>query len=104
MIFDTFLELYFCEIVFITINNIIIFTLGTSKGQKRRYSSSESTADDENETLNEQFRRGKDLNELGVEWGENSENGENSVDPPDEMNDTEWNMLGAALEKEFLQD
>jgi len=36
-----------------------------------------------------------------VEWGNISEN---SVDPPDEMNDSEWNMLGAALEKEFLED
>jgi hypothetical protein len=36
---------------------------------------------------------------LGLDWGNNSEN---SVDPPDELN--EWNMLGAALEKEFLDN
>lgn len=77
---------------------------GSSRGHKRRHSSTESTDsedEEESETLNEQFRRGKNLDELGLEWGNNSEN---SVDPPDEMNDAEWNMLGAALEKEFLEN
>lgn len=85
-------------------NDKIIFTLGSSRGHKRRHSSPESTDsedEEESETLNEQFRRGKNLDELGLEWGNNSEN---SVDPPDEMNDAEWNMLGAALEKEFLEN
>jgi len=99
----------------------MVFTLGTSRGQKRRRSSLDSDGSEEdNETLNEKFRQGKNLDELGVEWGNNSENSvdppdemndsewgnnsENSVDPPDEMNDSEWNMLGAALEKEFLEN
>ncbi|XP_008183934.1 RNA polymerase II subunit A C-terminal domain phosphatase isoform X3 [Acyrthosiphon pisum] len=94
---------------------------GTSRGQKRRRSSLDSDGSEEdNETLNEKFRQGKNLDDLGVEWGNNSENSvdppdemndsdwgnnsENSVDPPDEMNDSEWNMLGAALEKEFLEN
>ncbi|XP_026822640.1 RNA polymerase II subunit A C-terminal domain phosphatase isoform X1 [Rhopalosiphum maidis] len=92
-----------------------------SRGQKRRHSSLDSDgSEDDNETLNEKFRQGKNLDELGVEWGNNSENSvdqhddmndsewgnnsENSVDPPDEVNDSEWNMLGAALEKEFLEN
>lgn len=90
--------------VFFTVN-IFIFTLGSSRGHKRRHSSSEESnsdpTDNEDETLNEQFRQGKNLEELGLEWGNNSEN---SVDPPDELNDSEWNMLGAALEKEFLDN
>jgi len=106
---------------FLLIFNIMVFTLDTGRGQKRRHSSPDSDGSEEdNETLNEKFRQGKNLDELGVEWGNNSENSqdqpddmndsewgnnsENSQDPPDEVNDSEWNMLGAALEKEFLEN
>ncbi|VVC44576.1 Hypothetical protein CINCED_3A002193 [Cinara cedri] len=77
---------------------------GSSRGHKRRHSSADSTDNEdenESETVNEQFRRGKNLDDMDLEWGNNSEN---SVDPPDEMNDSEWNMIGAALEKEFLEN
>lgn len=93
--------------------SVMILISGSSRGHKRRHSSTESEHDssaskssdneigeDEGETINEQFRRGKNLDHMNLEWGNNSEN---SVDPPDEMNDADWNMLGAALEKEFLK-
>lgn len=88
---------------------IIDYHSGFNRGHKRRHSSSGSVdtekdddeEEEETETINEQFRRGKNLDELGDDWGNNSEN---SIDPPDEMNDSEWNMLGAALEKEFLEN
>ncbi|XP_050522450.1 RNA polymerase II subunit A C-terminal domain phosphatase [Daktulosphaira vitifoliae] len=73
---------------------------GYSRGHKRRRSSTDNEEDD-GETINEKFRRGKNLDDMNLEWGNNSEN---SMDPPDEMNDSEWNMLGAALEKEFLEN
>lgn len=85
---------------------------GSRRGYKRQHSSSESSVnveDDENtETVNEQFRQGKNLDELGLDWGNNSDdNSDNSHDSDkqtEETNDSEWNMLGAALEKEFLEN
>ncbi|XP_050440230.1 RNA polymerase II subunit A C-terminal domain phosphatase [Adelges cooleyi] len=73
---------------------------GYNRGHKRRRSSTDNE-ENNGETINEKFRRGKNLDNMNLEWGNNSEN---SMDPPDEINDTEWNMLGAALEKEFLEN
>lgn len=47
------------------------------------------------------------MDELGLDWGNNSENSDDSQDSDkqtEETNDSEWNMLGAALEKEFLEN
>lgn len=95
--------------------NVIIYISVANRGTKRGHSSLESDGS-EDETLNEKFRQGKNLDELGVDWGNNSENSvdqpddsewdnksENSVDPTDEVDDSEWKTLGAALEKEFLE-
>lgn len=85
-------------------NEVLDLETGTSSGQKRQRYSSESSVEDEKDgetIINEKFRQGQNLDSLGMEWGNNSEN---SVDPPDDVNDVEWNMLGAALEKEFLED
>ncbi|XP_018333105.1 RNA polymerase II subunit A C-terminal domain phosphatase [Agrilus planipennis] len=48
------------------------------------------------------FRRGEDItSEVDMEGDSNSEG---SIDAPDEIDDGEWNMMGAALEREFLSN
>lgn len=88
---------------------------GSRRGHKRQHSSSESSVnvedEEDTETINEKFRRGKNLEGLGLDWGNNSEKSDDSHDSEnsndkltEEANDSEWNMLGAALEKEFLEN
>lgn len=48
------------------------------------------------------FRRGQEL-ESDLDFGQDS-NSEGSVEPPDDVDDGEWNMMGAALEREFLSN
>lgn len=48
------------------------------------------------------FRRGEQLGS-DLDIGQDS-NSEGSVEPPDEVDDGEWNMMGAALEREFLSN
>lgn len=57
----------------------------------------ESTAD---EYPSAKFRRGEELSS-DLEFGGES-NSEGSVEAPDEIDDGDWNMMGAALEREFL--
>lgn len=57
----------------------------------------ESTADEFPST---KFRRGEQLSS-DLDIGQDS-NSEGSVDAPDEIDDGDWNMMGAALEREFL--
>lgn len=59
----------------------------------------ESTADEYPST---KFRRGEELSS-DLEFGQDS-NSEGSVDAPDEIDDGDWNMMGAALEREFLSN
>lgn len=59
----------------------------------------ESTADEFPST---KFRRGEELSsDLDIGQGSNSDG---SVEPPDEIDDGDWNMMGAALEREFLSN
>lgn len=53
---------------------------------------------DDEESLATKFRRGEEL-PSDVELAEESTA---SDDAPDEISDGDWNMMGAALEREFL--
>lgn len=60
----------------------------------------EDDDDDDDEMPSTRFRRGGDLPsdlDIGSDCGSDGSN-----DPLDEENDGEWNMMGAALEREFL--
>jgi RNA polymerase II subunit A-like phosphatase len=68
---------------------------------KRKRAAAESDSedgDDEDEMPSTKFRRGEAL-PSDLELGDDSCG---SDDPPDEIDDGEWNMMGAALEREFL--
>uniref|UniRef100_A0A1Q3EZ87 RNA polymerase II subunit A C-terminal domain phosphatase n=1 Tax=Culex tarsalis TaxID=7177 RepID=A0A1Q3EZ87_CULTA len=56
------------------------------------------SSDDEDESPSAKFRRGGDL-PSDLDMGSNSEG---SDDPIDDVDDGDWNMMGAALEREFL--
>lgn len=78
------------------------------KGFKRkRCADDDITCDDfynstEDESPSVKFRRGEklDLDMIDMELEDTQDS--NSLDPPDEVDDGEWNMMGAALEREFL--
>uniref|UniRef100_A0AAG5D5R0 RNA polymerase II subunit A C-terminal domain phosphatase n=1 Tax=Anopheles atroparvus TaxID=41427 RepID=A0AAG5D5R0_ANOAO len=57
-----------------------------------------ASSDDEDESPSVKFRRGEDL-PSDLDMGSNSEG---SDEPIDEADDGDWNMMGAALEREFL--
>lgn len=64
----------------------------------------ESDGDEEGEDMpSTKFRRGEAL-PSDLDLGENDSESPPSEDPrdPDEMDDGDWNMMGAALEREFL--
>lgn len=62
---------------------------------------SNSTEDDDMPSV--KFRRGEALDsELDIE--QDSQDTDGSVEAPDEVDDGEWNMMGAALEREFLSN
>ena len=49
------------------------------------------------------FRRREKLDgDADIDIGDS--NSEGSAEPPDEVDDGEWNMMGAALEREFLSN
>ncbi|XP_058834054.1 RNA polymerase II subunit A C-terminal domain phosphatase [Topomyia yanbarensis] len=56
------------------------------------------SSEDEDESPSAKFRRGGDL-PSDLDMGSNSEGSE---DPIDDVDDGDWNMMGAALEREFL--
>lgn len=76
------------------------------KREKRR--AKEAFEDDEDlleDSPCAKFRRGEELpSDLDVDSpeGEESASNDGSDEPPDEVDDGEWNMMGAALEREFL--
>ncbi|XP_055627191.1 RNA polymerase II subunit A C-terminal domain phosphatase [Toxorhynchites rutilus septentrionalis] len=57
-----------------------------------------NVSSDEDESPSAKFRRGGDL-PSDLDMGSNSEG---SNDPMDDVDDGDWNMMGAALEREFL--
>lgn len=77
------------------------------RGYKRRRANPELLEDDlmdssVDEFPSTKFRRGQQL-ESDLDFGQNS-NSEGSDEPQDEVDDGEWNMMGAALEREFLSN
>lgn len=51
------------------------------------------------------FRRGEDIADaLDVEPQGSDDEDSDSFEAPDEEDEGEWNMMGAALEREFLSD
>lgn len=69
-------------------------------GTKRPKMSPEYEEDEDDETVMAKFRRGEGI-PSDIDFGEGSSVG--SEDPPDEVSDGDWNMWGAALEREFLE-
>ncbi|RZF41409.1 hypothetical protein LSTR_LSTR000123 [Laodelphax striatellus] len=57
---------------------------------------------EEEESLNTRFRRGEDISS-DVDLGEDSGASVGSEEPMDDISDGDWNMMGAALEREFLE-
>lgn len=74
--------------------------------RKREGTGNESEDDPVESSLDEypsvRFRRGETL-ESDLDFGQDS-NSERSEEAPDDMDDGEWNMMGAALEREFLSN
>lgn len=75
-----------------------------SGSSSSRSSNSRSSSDDDDEkgTVAEKFRRGEDLPsdlDLGSHDSGDTEGSNNDNDDED---DGDWNMMGAALEREFL--
>ncbi|XP_075215635.1 RNA polymerase II subunit A C-terminal domain phosphatase Fcp1 [Lycorma delicatula] len=68
-------------------------------GSKRQKTAPDT---EEDESLNSRFRRGEDF-PSDVELDEGSGASVGSNEPPDEISDGDWNMMGAALEREFLE-
>lgn len=78
------------------------------KGYKRKREESNLAHDlssgvDDDEALSTKFRRGELVgSELDIE--QDSQDSDGSVEAPDEVDDGEWNIMGAALEREFLSN
>ncbi|CAH0391919.1 unnamed protein product [Bemisia tabaci] len=77
-----------------------------SRKRRREATDTEVDADiddEEEESLSTKFRRGEALpSDLDLGDGDDDDS-VGSDEPPDEISDGDWNMLGAALEKEFLE-
>ncbi|KAM7345800.1 RNA polymerase II subunit A C-terminal domain phosphatase Fcp1 isoform 2-T2 [Cochliomyia hominivorax] len=69
-------------------------------GEEDKSSSDDNKDDEEDEMPSEKFRRGGDL-PSDLEMGSDS-NDDSDGNNPDEEDDGDWNMMGAALEREFL--
>lgn len=61
-------------------------------------SQTNASSEDEDESPSAKFRRGENL-PSDLDMGSNSEG---SDEPIDDVDDGDWNMMGAALEREFL--
>lgn len=80
------------------------------KGFKRKRGTGYSTnpydeiynSTEEDESPSVKFRRGESLDDDMIDMEPEDTQDSNSLDPPDEVDDGEWNMMGAALEREFL--
>ncbi|KAG5874474.1 hypothetical protein JTB14_009197 [Gonioctena quinquepunctata] len=74
------------------------------KGYKRKREEENNLLEEYNSTEDDEFpsvkfRRGENVDDV-LDFEQDDTQG--SVDPPDEVDDGEWNMMGAALEREFL--
>lgn len=57
----------------------------------------------EDESPSVKFRRGENLDDDMIDMEpDDTQDSDGSLEPPDEVDDGEWNMMGAALEREFL--
>lgn len=77
----------------------------SSSGSSSSDSSSNSnkSSDTEDESLVDKFRRGGDMpSDLDMGSNDGSGDSANSDDANDDGDDGDWNMMGAALEREFL--
>lgn len=70
---------------------------------KRKRVLEEEDNSQEDDLPSRKFRRGGELYELDMERSPD-DNDSDSFEAPDEEDDCEWNMMGAALEREFLSD
>lgn len=62
-----------------------------------------SSSENSKESLNTKFRRGEDIpSDLDLGSNDGSADTEGSNDNNDDEDDGDWNMMGAALEREFL--
>lgn len=75
----------------------ILSSLDHPRGWKRR---APEDAADEDEPPSSRFRRGEALPSDGPDASDSDTCG--SREPPDEGDDGQWNLMGAALEREFL--
>lgn len=75
----------------------------SSSGSSSDSSSNKHSSDTEDESLGDKFRRGGDL-PSDLDMGSNDGSGDSvkSDDDNDDGDDGDWNMMGAALEREFL--
>ncbi|GLH06019.1 CTD nuclear envelope phosphatase 1 homolog [Gryllus bimaculatus] len=74
----------------------------SSESERRKRTVTDSELDDLDEDMpSTKFRRGEAL-PSDLELGEDDSASNGSDDPPDEIDDGDWNMMGAALEREFL--
>lgn len=77
-----------------------------TKGVKRKRNDEDERPSNnlEDEALSIKFRRGEIVdNDLDVELS-SQDSDDGSIEAPDEVDDGEWNMMGAALEREFLSN
>lgn len=82
----------------------VSFSLQQSSAKRTTDSSSneDEDAEEDDEMPSTKFRRGENLpSDLDIGSGSDDNSG-NSDNANDEMDDGEWNMMGAALEREFL--
>ncbi|XP_066262560.1 RNA polymerase II subunit A C-terminal domain phosphatase isoform X2 [Euwallacea similis] len=70
--------------------------------RKRRHEEDENSED----VPSIKFRRGEDVDELDIDQAlqDPDDNDSDSFGSPDEEDEGEWNMMGQALEREFLSD
>lgn len=71
-------------------------------GERNEDEDIDENTKDSDEFPSTKFRRGEQL-DSDLDIGQDS-NSEGSIEAPDEMDDGEWNMMGAALEREFLSN
>lgn len=78
------------------------------RGFKRKRQNDEDNGVEENSTEDEspsvKFRRGESVDDVLDMDQDDTQDSDNSLEPPDEVDDGEWNMMGAALEREFLSN
>ncbi|XP_066995998.1 RNA polymerase II subunit A C-terminal domain phosphatase-like [Anabrus simplex] len=73
------------------------------KLHRKRFATDLDSDDFEDNSPIVKFRCGKDL-PSDLDLGEEEDSSNSSDEPPDEVDDGEWNMMGAALEREFLSE